>query len=48
MTSTGGLTNYADFTTLLTAVTGQHDIFLVFKAGAGKTYVASLNRFSLM
>jgi predicted alpha-1,6-mannanase (GH76 family) len=47
LTSTGGWTSYADFTGTLAPVTGAHDIFLVFKTGAGKTYVGNLNWFKL-
>jgi predicted alpha-1,6-mannanase (GH76 family) len=47
LTSTGAWTTFADFTTALTAVTGAHDVYLVFKAAAGKTYVANLDWFKL-
>jgi predicted alpha-1,6-mannanase (GH76 family) len=47
LASTGSWTTYADFTTTLTAVTGAHDIYLVFKTAAGKTYVANLDWFKL-
>jgi predicted alpha-1,6-mannanase (GH76 family) len=47
LASTGSWTTYADFTAPLTAVTGTHDICLVFKPGAGKTYVGNVNWFKL-
>jgi predicted alpha-1,6-mannanase (GH76 family) len=47
LTSTGAWTTYADFSTMLTPVTGTHDIYLVFKPGAGKTLVGNLNWFKL-
>jgi hypothetical protein len=47
LTSTGSWTTYADFTAALTPVTGAHDVFLVFKAGAGKAFVGNVNWFKL-
>jgi predicted alpha-1,6-mannanase (GH76 family) len=47
LTSTGAWTTYADFSATLTPVTGTHDIYLAFKPGAGKTFVANLNWFKL-
>jgi hypothetical protein len=47
LASTGAWTTYGDFTATLTPVTGAHDVYLVFKAGAGKTYVGNLNWFKL-
>jgi hypothetical protein len=47
VTSTGNWTTYADFSAPLTAVTGTHDVFLVFKAGAGKSFVCNADWFKL-
>jgi hypothetical protein len=46
--STGSWTTYADFTTTLSAVTGVHDVYLVFKPTGGRQYVGNLNWFRLM
>lgn len=47
MTSTGNWTTYAETSAPLTATTGTHDVFLVFKAGAGKAFVSNLDWFKL-
>jgi predicted alpha-1,6-mannanase (GH76 family) len=47
MTSTGNWTTYAETSAPLTATTGTHDVFLIFKAGAGKAFVANLDWFKL-
>jgi hypothetical protein len=47
MTSTGNWTTYAETSAPLTATTGTHDVFLVFKAGAGKPFVCNLDWFKL-
>jgi predicted alpha-1,6-mannanase (GH76 family) len=47
MTSTGNWTTYAESSAPLTATTGAHDVFLVFKAGAGKAFVCNLDWFTL-
>lgn len=47
VTPTGVWTMYEDFTAPISAVTGAHDVYLVFKTGLATTYVANLNWFKL-
>jgi hypothetical protein len=44
---TGVWTMYEDFSAPISAVTGTHDVYLVFKTGLATTYVANLNWFQL-
>lgn len=43
LASTGSWTAYQEFSTPISAATGAHDLYLVFKPAPGGTYVANLN-----